>query len=96
MRDGLNLYRIFNDIRVRILFWVESQIATIQNKTANSGLGSVSFLGSYRAKQNCVNLMLYNIAACQIFTMTQMDARITELVARLTALERERATAPVQ
>jgi hypothetical protein len=26
-----------------------------------------------------------------IFTMTQMDARITELVARLTALERERA-----
>ena len=26
-----------------------------------------------------------------IFTMTQMDARISELVARLTALERERA-----
>ena len=35
--------------------------------------------------------MLDNIAACQIFTMTQMDARITELVARLTALERQRA-----
>ena len=26
-----------------------------------------------------------------IFSMTQMDARISELVARLTALERERA-----
>jgi hypothetical protein len=60
----LNLYHNCNDIRVRILFWVGSQIATIQNETANSGLGSAS-LGSYRAKQNCVNLMLDNIAACQ-------------------------------
>jgi hypothetical protein len=65
VRDCLNLYRNFNDIRVRILFWVESQIAITQNKTANTGLGSASFLGSYRAKQNCVNLMLDNIAGCQ-------------------------------
>jgi len=65
MRACLNLYHNFNDIRVRILFWVESQIATIQNETANWRLGSAPFLGSYRAKQNCVNLMLDNIAACQ-------------------------------
>ena len=61
----LNLYRNFNYLRGRILFWVESQIATTQNKIANAGLGSVFFLGSYRAKQNCVNLVLDNIAGCQ-------------------------------
>jgi hypothetical protein len=39
-------------------------------------------------KQICVKLMLDNVGASH-FTMTQMDARIAELVARLKALERE-------
>jgi hypothetical protein len=34
----LNLYRNFNDIRVRILFWMESQIATIRRKLRTRGL----------------------------------------------------------
>jgi hypothetical protein len=48
-------------------------------------------LRSYRAKQICVKLMLDNVGAKPIFTMTPMDPRIAELVARLAALERERA-----
>jgi hypothetical protein len=59
--------------------------ATIQNKTANPGLGS-ALSGEAKLRQADVGSSWHTL----IFTMTQIDARITELVARLTELERER------
>lgn len=47
-------------------------------------------LAQVSGEANCVKLRSDNWRM-PIFTMTQIDARITELVARLTALERERA-----
>jgi hypothetical protein len=64
----LNLYRNINYIRIRVLFCVARQIATIQNKTANSGLGWADcdrLMRSYRVKQICVKLMLDNVGASQ-------------------------------
>jgi len=63
----------------------ERHFATIQNKTANPGLGS-ALSGEAKLRQADAGSSWHT----PIFTMTQIDARITELVAPLTALERRR------